>query len=102
MNPQPHKRTTEPSLGRRKFLATAAAMAGAAASSGRLSAQGSGSIMAYVGAYTDRGGGDGLGMKIVDQRIKQLLGSEYGVSVACVPDELTRVTVRLPIEGVRR
>jgi two-component system LytT family sensor kinase len=55
-----------------------------------------------AGAYTDRGGGDGLGMKIVDQRIKQLLGREYGVSVACVPDELTRVTVRLPIEGVRR
>ena len=55
-----------------------------------------------AGAYTERGGGDGLGMKIVDQRIKQLLGPDYGVSVACVPDELTRVTVRLPIEGVRR
>jgi two-component system LytT family sensor kinase len=54
-----------------------------------------------AGAYAERPGGDGLGMKIVDRRIKQLLGHEYGVSVACVPDELTRVTVLLPAEGVR-
>jgi two-component system LytT family sensor kinase len=55
-----------------------------------------------AGTYAEGRGGDGLGMKIVDQRIKHLLGSDYGVSVTCVPDELTRVTVRLPIEGVRR
>lgn len=45
--------------------------------------------------------GGGLGMKIVDRRIKDLLGAGYGVSVHCVPDQLTRVTVELPAEGVR-
>ncbi len=42
----------------------------------------------------------GLGMKIVDKRIKNLLGEAYGVTVHCVPQELTRVTVRLPAEGL--
>ncbi|HZZ84104.1 MAG TPA: sensor histidine kinase [Anaeromyxobacteraceae bacterium] len=43
----------------------------------------------------------GLGMKIVDKRIKNLLGENYGVTVHCVPQELTRVTVRLPAEGLK-
>ena len=53
-------------MARRKFLRTAAAMAGAAAASTtRLSAQSTGSIIAYVGAYTDRG--KGIHMFTVDQ-----------------------------------
>jgi two-component system LytT family sensor kinase len=39
-------------------------------------------------------------MKIVDRRIKNQLGDAYGISVSCVPDELTRVTIRMPAEGV--
>lgn len=39
---------------------------------------------------------DGLGMRIVDRRIKNLHGDAYGISVSCVPQELTRVTLRLP------
>src|SRR5262245_4232824 len=43
---------------RRQFLKTAAALAGAAVTSTpRLSAQSAGTIMAYIGAYTDRGKG---------------------------------------------
>jgi two-component system LytT family sensor kinase len=42
----------------------------------------------------------GLGMKIVDRRIKELLGERYGITVSCVPNQLTRVTVRMPVEGV--
>jgi two-component system, LytTR family, sensor kinase len=42
----------------------------------------------------------GLGMQIVDKRVKNLYGDGWGLSVTCVPQELTRVTVRLPIEGV--
>jgi two-component system, LytTR family, sensor kinase len=42
----------------------------------------------------------GLGMKIVDKRIKNLLGERYGITVHCVPQELTRVTVHLPAEGL--
>jgi two-component system LytT family sensor kinase len=45
-------------------------------------------------------GAAGLGMRIVDRRIKNLVGDTYGVTVTCVPSELTRVTVRLPAEGV--
>jgi len=43
---------------------------------------------------------DGLGMRIVDKRIKNLHGDAYGISVSCVPSELTRVTVRLPAAGL--
>ncbi|HEX7622385.1 MAG TPA: histidine kinase, partial [Anaeromyxobacteraceae bacterium] len=39
---------------------------------------------------------DGLGMRIVDKRIKNLHGAAFGISVSCIPQELTRVTVRLP------
>jgi two-component system LytT family sensor kinase len=54
-----------------------------------------------AGAYqAPAAGGAGLGMRIVDRRIKNLVGDTYGVSVTCVPSELTRVTVRLPAEGV--
>jgi two-component system LytT family sensor kinase len=41
----------------------------------------------------------GLGMRIVDKRIKNLHGEGYGISVTCVPQELTRVTLRLPATG---
>jgi two-component system LytT family sensor kinase len=41
----------------------------------------------------------GLGMHIVDKRVKNLYGDSWGLSVTCVPHELTRVTVRLPAEG---
>lgn len=54
-----------------------------------------------AGTWSPPVAGGGLGMKIVDRRIKELLGSAYGVTVSCVPNELTRVTVRMPIEGVR-
>jgi two-component system LytT family sensor kinase len=53
-----------------------------------------------AGTYAENPEGGGLGMKIVDQRIKHLLGADYGVSVTCVPEELTRVTVVLPAKGV--
>jgi two-component system LytT family sensor kinase len=41
----------------------------------------------------------GLGMQIVDKRVKNLYGDGWGLSVECVPQEVTRVTVRLPAEG---
>ena len=53
-----------------------------------------------AGTYVEPAGGGGLGMKIVDRRIKNRLGDAYGISVSCVPDELTRVTIRMPAEGV--
>jgi len=36
-------------------------------------------------------------MRLVDKRIKNLVGPSWGLAVACVPGELTRVTVRVPL-----
>jgi len=52
-----------------------------------------------AGAYVG-GDGTGLGMKIVDRRIKNLAGDGYGVTVSCVPNQLTRVRVTMPAEGI--
>jgi two-component system LytT family sensor kinase len=49
------------------------------------------------GAWPAQPSPDGLGMRIVDERIKGLLGKEWGVSVDCRPQERTRVTVRVPL-----
>jgi two-component system LytT family sensor kinase len=54
-----------------------------------------------AGAWTaPTAGAAGLGMQIVDKRVKNLYGEGWGLSVECVPQELTRVTIRLPVEGV--
>jgi two-component system LytT family sensor kinase len=52
-----------------------------------------------AGAYCPDGTTDGHGIKIVDKRIKFLLGASYGTNVTCVPQEMTRVTVTIPAEG---
>ncbi|MFT3915828.1 MAG: histidine kinase [Anaeromyxobacteraceae bacterium] len=44
-------------------------------------------------------GNAGLGLQIVDKRLKNLFGAQFGVEVTCVPDALTRVSVRLPPPG---
>jgi two-component system LytT family sensor kinase len=53
-----------------------------------------------AGAFCEEAGRDGLGMAMVDKRIKNLCGRRYGLAVTCTPQELTRVTVTLPAEGV--
>jgi two-component system LytT family sensor kinase len=53
-----------------------------------------------AGAYEERrarGQGDGLGVKIVDRRIRGLLGRGSGVTISCVPDRLTRVSIQVPL-----
>ena len=52
-----------------------------------------------AGAWTEPRQRAGLGMHIVDKRVKNLFGEAFGLSVTCVPHELTRVTVRLPTKG---
>jgi two-component system LytT family sensor kinase len=53
-----------------------------------------------AGTFAPTDGG-GLGLRSVDIRIKNLIGSEYGVSVSSVPGTMTRVTVRLPLGGAQ-
>ncbi|MCW2240069.1 sensor histidine kinase [Azospirillum canadense] len=56
------------------------------------------SVEDNAGLYEAKPGGDGLGMTIVDRRVRNRYGEAYGVNVACEPDVLTRITLRLPLE----
>lgn len=49
-----------------------------------------------AGAYPAHPGPGGLGMNMVDRRIKSLMGPEWGLTVQCTPNALTRVSVRVP------
>ncbi len=51
-----------------------------------------------AGLYQPRENSDGLGMNLVDRRIKIRYGDQYGLDVKCEPDRFTRVTIRLPME----
>ncbi len=51
-----------------------------------------------AGLYQKPSGGDGLGMSLVDRRIKSRHGDEYGLEIDCAPDTFTRISLRLPLE----
>lgn len=52
-----------------------------------------------AGAYRDPSDSHGLGMRLVDQRIKNIYGSEFGLTVHCEPQHKTLVRVELPVVG---
>lgn len=49
-----------------------------------------------AGAYCEKLHSDGLGMNIVEKRIQNLYGQQYGMRISCIPDETTKVTLILP------
>ena len=51
-----------------------------------------------AGIFHEKETDDGHGIKIVDRRLKGHFGSDSGVSIFCVPNEVTRVTVKIPLE----
>jgi len=51
-----------------------------------------------AGVFHEKEMDEGHGIKIVDKRLKGHFGSDSGVSIFCVPNEVTRVTVTLPLE----
>ncbi|MBS1155225.1 MAG: signal transduction histidine kinase [Proteobacteria bacterium] len=53
-----------------------------------------------AGRYQPKSGGDGLGMGLVDRRIKARFGETYGVEVRHEADRYTRIILRLPQEEV--
>ncbi|MBP2314377.1 sensor histidine kinase [Azospirillum soli] len=53
-----------------------------------------------AGLYERGPSGSGLGMNLVDRRIKNRYGNTYGVSVAHGRDVFTRVTIRVPLEVI--
>ena len=52
-----------------------------------------------AGTYRAAEEEEGLGMKIVDKRIKNLCGERFGLEVVCNPGERTCVTLLLPAGG---
>lgn len=54
-----------------------------------------------AGTYCQDLTGGGLGMNIVDKRIKNLYGDRFGIVIACEPQRLTAITILLPATGVR-
>jgi len=51
-----------------------------------------------AGLYKPAPDGDGLGMNLVDRRIKIRYGAVYGINVTCEPECWTRVAICLPVE----
>jgi two-component system LytT family sensor kinase len=51
-----------------------------------------------AGLYQPGESGDGLGMSLVDKRLRARFGDDYGITVSCKPDDFTRITLRLPVE----
>ena len=50
-----------------------------------------------AGLYQPSASG-GLGMSLVDKRLRAHFGDDCGITVACEPARFTRITVRLPLE----
>jgi len=51
--------------------------------------------------FQDNGKRDGLGLKIVDRRLKLFMGINCGATIFCVPNEMTRATIRIPLDECR-
>lgn len=71
-----------------------------------ISARRAGAVLTVVvedsaGLYQTQPGNDGLGMSLVDRRIKLRCGPDFGLDVTCQADDWTRVAIRLPIEDER-
>jgi len=52
-----------------------------------------------AGNYCETAKSQGLGLNLVDKRIKNLYGSSYGVSIDCEPQQRTSIMVRIPTES---
>ena len=51
-----------------------------------------------AGLYSGTKEGGGLGMGLVDKRLRAHFGENCGITVTCEPDSFTRITLRLPLE----
>ena len=51
-----------------------------------------------AGLYQPTSEASGLGMNLVDKRLRERFGDDFGISVVCEPDRFTRITLRLPLE----
>ena len=51
-----------------------------------------------AGLYKPAPENGGMGMNLVDRRIKIRHGEAFGIDVACAPEQWTRIAIRLPAE----
>jgi two-component system LytT family sensor kinase len=51
-----------------------------------------------AGLYNPSPESDGMGMNLVDRRIKLRYGDTFGIALTCEPEQWTRVIIRLPAE----
>ncbi len=51
-----------------------------------------------AGCFRDKLDGSGLGMNIVDKRLKNLFGRRFGLKTECIPDQVTRVALIVPFK----
>lgn len=52
-----------------------------------------------AGLYQPAENNNGLGMGLVDKRLRARFGDGYGITVSCEADRFTRIILRLPDEG---
>ncbi|MCW8330636.1 sensor histidine kinase [Photobacterium sp. SDRW27] len=52
-----------------------------------------------AGSYAPISEESGLGMKIVDKRLKNMFGRQYGLSMSYQPNEWTRATITMPVDN---
>lgn len=52
-----------------------------------------------AGLYQENKDKSGLGMQLVDKRLRLRYGEACGLRVECEPDNFTRIILRLPLEG---
>ncbi|MNM82536.1 Sensor histidine kinase YehU [compost metagenome] len=50
-----------------------------------------------AGLFQSQPNNSGLGMNLVDKRIRVRYGDDYGVQVACEPQTFTRITINVPL-----
>ncbi|WP_158784552.1 sensor histidine kinase [Pantoea sp. BAV 3049] len=51
-----------------------------------------------AGLYPPQTNSNGLGMSLVDKRLRAQFGDSYGISIRCEEDRFTRISLRLPLE----
>ena len=51
-----------------------------------------------AGLYSPKTASGGLGMTLVDKRLRAGFGDGCGITVTCEPERFTRITLRLPLE----
>jgi len=54
-------------------------------------------VIDNAGSYRPGADSQGLGMKLVDKRVKNSFGPDYGLEMVCEPDRETHARVKLPL-----